>query len=129
MSDNDDKGPDSINEKRGSLVSRQSQIVFGAVLPKQVPDPWVKIVGMLQHNWATIEPAPDGAVIVWYYSDTSRVFDQMTFTSAAEAEAGLRRNGFVRHAEDPFPELVPPGPLRQGSHPSGAIYSSGQYWK
>ena len=66
----------------------------------QSRDYWCKVVDMLQQNWALIDPA-GGGCIVYFIHDQSGVFDQMLFGSIEEGEAGLRRNGFRRFAEDP----------------------------
>lgn len=102
------------------------------VLSLRGDDPWVKIVDMLQHNWASIEPGLGGGATVWFYSDTSYVFDQMGFASISEAEQALSRNGFSHFASDPDLQSflrAPEPPFRQGSHPNGPIYSSGRYWR
>ena len=66
----------------------------------QSRDYWFKIVEFLQQNWALIDQTPEG-VVVWFFGDTSGVFDQMAFASAEEAQAALLRNGFRRYADDP----------------------------
>jgi hypothetical protein len=94
-------------------------------------DLWVKVVEMLQQNWATIEPEPSGGVHVYFVSDTGGIFDKMSFGSKAEAVAGLTRNGFRRFADAPDLQsfLRPPQtPFSLGRHPNGPIYSSGRYW-
>ena len=95
-------------------------------------DPWVKVVEMLQQNWASIEPRLAGGVTVWFYGDTSYIFDRMDFASTNEAEDALRRNGFRHFASDPDLQTflrAPEAPFRVGSHPNGPIYSSGRYWR
>lgn len=94
-------------------------------------DYWVKVVEMLQQNWALIDEQPDGRAKVCFIGDTSRVFDEMMFPSVAEAERALRRNGFGRFAEDPEAKdflLPPPPPFTRREHPNGPIYSSGRFW-
>ena len=100
-------------------------------LPERGDDLWVKVVGMLQQNWAAIEPEGDG-VRVSFIGDTGGVFDQMTFPSEAEAIQGLRRNGFQRFNDEPEMHkfLAPPEPpFRSQPHPNGPIYSSGRFWR
>lgn len=95
-------------------------------------DFYVKVVGMLQQNWALIEPEQDGCVRIYFVTDTSGVFDALTFSSEVDANAALRRNGFSRYADDQEMQsfLRPPDPpFHSGSHPNGPIYSSGQFWK
>lgn len=96
-------------------------------------DFWVKIVGMLQQNWASIQHIDDGAV-VYFIDNGSDVFDEIKFENTAEAIAALERNGFKRLRE--YPDLQasidadpPRPPFTEGKHPSGKIYSSGKYWK
>ena len=94
-------------------------------------DPWVKVVGMLQQNWAFLEEVPAGGAVVRFVADDGGVFDEMRFPALRGAIAGLRRNGFRRFQEDTglqkFLELSE-GPFHRSSHMSGAIYSSGAYW-
>ena len=94
-------------------------------------DYWFKIVEFLQQNWALIDATPEGCT-VFFFSDTSGVFDRLTFPSVADAEAALRRNGFARYAEDKKAQefiAVPQPPFHEQPHPSGPIYSSGSYWR
>lgn len=94
-------------------------------------DYWFKVVEMLQQNWALIEPTQTGCV-VYFISDTSGVFDQMEFSSVAEAKMQLQNNGFRRYAEDKqaMNFIVPPQPpFHESKHPNGAIYSSGKFWR
>lgn len=91
---------------------------------------WVKVVEFLQQNWALIEEEGNG-VRIYFISDTSGVFDQLTFESRAHAENALSRNGFSRFADDPQAKqfLNPPGsPYHHKPHPNGPIYSSGRFW-
>lgn len=94
-------------------------------------DYWFKIVDFLQQNWALVDPRQSG-VVVWFFGDTSGVFDQLAFSAAAEAEEALMRNGFRRYADDPKSQgfiTAPKPPFLRRSHPGGPIYSSGQFWK
>jgi len=69
-------------------------------------DYWIKIVEMLQHNWALIEENYDKSVRVYFITDASTVFDQMDFSSKKEAKLGLRRNGFERYEDDKKEQLL-----------------------
>lgn len=94
-------------------------------------DYWFKIVDFLQQNWALVDPHESG-VVVWFFGDTSSVFDQLTFSVDAEAEEALKRNGFRRYANDPESQgfiAAPKPPFQRRSHPNGPIYSSGRFWK
>lgn len=94
-------------------------------------DFWVKVVEMLQQNWALIESVPAGGVCVYFISDTSGVFDEISFSSVDEAIAALGRNGFSCYADDQklqsFPR-PPSAPFHRNAHPNGPIYSSGKHW-
>ncbi len=95
-------------------------------------DFWVKVVGMLQQNWATIEADPNGGCRIYFVCDLSGVFDQLPFASKEDAVAGLIRNGFRCYADSPDLQsfLVPPKPpFRTGKHTNGPIYSSGRFWQ
>ena len=99
----------------------------------QSRDYWVKVVEMLQQNWALIDPAAkDEGVIVYFVHDLSGVFDRLTFPSKVAAEAALRHNGFSKFSADPkLGEFLtpPPPPFREAKHPNGPIYSSGRFWR
>jgi len=94
-------------------------------------DYWFKIVDFLQQNWALIDDAENG-VVVWFFGDTSGVFDQLSFSSDAEAQSALLRNGFRRYATDAEARgfiALPQPPFHRQPHPNGPIYSSGRHWK
>jgi ADP-ribosyl-[dinitrogen reductase] hydrolase len=94
-------------------------------------DFWVKVVGMLEQNWALVDDAENGGGLVLFVSDRSEVFDRLSCLSRQAAEDGLRLNGFRRFAGDARLRefLAPPGPpFREGLHPNGPIYSSGRLW-
>jgi hypothetical protein len=89
------------------------------------------VIEMLQQNWALMDEAA-AVVTVYFVSDTSGVFDELKFASAAEAEQALRLNGFRRYAEDPRAASFlrcPEPPFTARPHPNGPIYSSGRFWK
>jgi len=101
-------------------------------VPIQNEDFWVKVVEMLQQNWAIIEPDAAGGARTYFITDVSSVFDEITFPSAEAAAGALQRNGFCRYADSPDMKsfLRPPSaPFRRGAHPNGPIYSSGRFWK
>lgn len=94
-------------------------------------DFWVKVVEMLQQNWALIEKNPEGGVCVYFIGDTSGVFDELSFQSTDEAVGALQRNGFKLFADDAKLQsfLRPPEPpYHRQPHPNGPIYSSGRFW-
>lgn len=91
---------------------------------------WVKVIGMLEQNWASIESDENGDVAIIFFDDNGKIFDAILSSDAAAAKAALRRNGFAPFEEGDFGKfLSPPGPrFEWGSHPNGRIYSSGRYW-
>jgi hypothetical protein len=94
-------------------------------------DYWVKLVEMLQQNWALIEPTLSDGVIVYFIDDLGGVFDEIDFSSEKEASLSLRYNGFQRYAESPkFQSFLrtPSVPFSRSRHPNGSIYSSGRFW-
>ncbi|RJP93884.1 MAG: hypothetical protein C4518_05080 [Desulfobacteraceae bacterium] len=94
-------------------------------------DYWFKIIEFLQQNWALIDETPDGYA-VFFFGDTSGIFDQLSFPLVVEAEAALRRNGFSRFAEDKKAQefiAIPQPPFHERPHPNGPIYSSGKFWR
>jgi hypothetical protein len=97
----------------------------------QSRDYWFKVVDFLQQNWALIDETTESCA-VFFFGDTSGVFDRLAFPSVAEAEAALRRNGFTRFAEDKKAQgfiAVPQPPFHERPHPNGPIYSSGRFWR
>ena len=94
-------------------------------------DYWFKIVEFLQQNWALIDETTNGC-IVFFFGDTSGVFDRLSFSSISEAEKALRKNGFGRFAEDKEAQgfiAIPQPPFHDRPHPNGLIYSSGRFWR
>jgi hypothetical protein len=98
----------------------------------QSRDYWFKVVEMLQQNWALVDRDMSlDACTVFFVKDASGVFDRIRFPSIAEAETGLRRNGFARSSDDIEAQkfLAPPRPpFIEEHHPDGRIYSSGRFW-
>jgi len=95
-------------------------------------DYWVKIVGMLQQNWALVNHTGGDNWTVSFITDGSGVFDQLTFKSLGAAQEALCTNGFSRFAGDEHLRSFlapPPPPFHEERHPNGKIYSSGRFWK
>lgn len=95
-------------------------------------DFWVKVIEMLQQNWAVIEPTQSDGVRIYFVDDDGGVFDQLVFPSAEAAATALSRNGFERYAASPSLQefLRPPSPpFRWRDHSNGPIYSSGRFWR
>ncbi|RME56260.1 hypothetical protein D6779_10900 [Candidatus Parcubacteria bacterium] len=94
-------------------------------------DFWFKIVEFLQQNWALINVDESHKATIYFISDTSKVFDKITYSSKDEARNALRRNGFRRFAEDKEAQkfIDPPRPpYKIGNHPNGPRSSSGKFW-
>jgi len=105
--------------------------MFTAVPEEVAAVPWIKVVGMLQQNWAAIVEQQGSAIVV-FYNDHCEIFDEIRFDSIDEARVALLRNGFSKYHDDPkFREFIatPEGEFTEGSHPNGPIYSSGMYWQ
>ena len=99
-------------------------------VPIQSRDSWVKVVDMLQQNWALIKPE-GSKVTIYFLHDLGGVFDELTYSSLREAQAALRPNGFRRYDEDPSFAMMcarPEPPFRRAQHANGPIYSSGRFW-
>ena len=99
--------------------------------PIRSRDFWVKVVEMLQQNWALIDETEGGGARIYFVDDGSDVFDRMSFPTLREGEEALRRNGFKPFASDPRLQgfLSPPvAPFHESQHPNGPIYSSGRFW-
>jgi hypothetical protein len=95
-------------------------------------DFWVKVVEMLQQNWALIDIEASGSARVFFINDTGGVFDEIAFPSVDAAERALKRNGFSTFAAsaDLRSFLRPPSaPFQRTAHPNGPIYSSGRFWR
>ena len=112
----------------------QSMTGMSDTVEIQSRDYWVKVVEMLQQNWALIETgeAASSGARVFFIGDTSGVFDEMSFQSGDDAVHALRKNGFRRYADDLDLESFigpPKPPFRRSEHPNGPIYSSGRYWR
>jgi hypothetical protein len=92
---------------------------------------WVKVVGMLQQNWAMLAFDGDG-VTIRFIDDASGIFDRIHVPEMREAERQLRCNGFAPFdPQDPETGFLraPEPPFSERSHPNGAIYSSGRFWR
>ncbi len=100
-------------------------------LPGDDAEWWVKVVGMLEQNWAIPVLRPAGLQIL-FVGDTSGVFDRMQFDEINAARQALEYNGFKEYALDLSLQqfiLSPKLPLHEDWHDNGPIYSSGRYWR
>ena len=91
---------------------------------------WVKVVSFLQQNWAAIDDLPGSSgVRIWFFGDTSGVFDFIDYPSRESARMALRVNGFSVWTAKKYDFIGRPiPPFKWRSHPNGEIYSSGRYW-
>ncbi len=95
-------------------------------------DYWFKVVEFLQQNWALIDSNSDESCTVFFISDSSGVFDRLSFPSENEAKKALNRNGFARFADNKKAQnfiSAPKPPFKEHHHLNGLIYSSGRFWK
>ena len=104
--------------------------MFTEISKEIAQDPWIKVVGMLQQNWAVIIERKDDALVV-FYDDGCGVFDEISFPTYTKAKMSLLRNGFSKYFDDKeLQEFIglPYGEFKERSHPNGKIYSSGRFW-
>ncbi len=110
-------------------------------------DWWVKVLGMLQHNWALIEEDSNGVTTIYFFHDggmtlgssgyrlseiRSRcaVVDSLTFPNREDALQALDRNSFLRLNESPGPWMneYPKGHFYDARATEEGIYSRSGYW-
>ncbi len=102
---------------------------------------WVKVLGMLQHNWALVDELDDGSAIVYFFHDESggvgrlknriAIIDSLEFDSKIEAMLALKLNGFD-HAEEAGENIYlssPEGVPYDARETSRRIYSEEGYWR
>lgn len=99
-------------------------------------DWWIKVLGMLSHNWALIEENSDKTATVFFFQDTPEplrpaVIDSFNFENIEEAQIGLRRNQFSPLKNTPGPWLsdVPKGHFFDNRSSGNLIYSKLGYWE
>ncbi len=115
-------------------------------------DWWVKVLGMLQHNWALVAVHPDGTATAYFFHDRgvtqgggperpgwtlastrgrSAVVDALDFPSEAAALRGLRRNGFVCAAgeDGPWAGEEPGGSFYDARASEPGVYSRRGHWR
>jgi hypothetical protein len=109
---------------------------------------WIKILGMLQHNWALIEESGTGAATVFFFHDGEvgmrgygysreqlkgryAVVDSLNFDSAQLAKEALSRNGFRLHENWELlgSDVKPRGNFYDVRSFEDGIYSSQGHWK
>ncbi len=96
---------------------------------------WIKVLGMMSHNWALIETNADGSATVYFFQDTPEgdrpaVIDSLQFENILAAQQGLRWNGFSLLKKTPGPWLgdVPKGHFYDNRGAGNLIYSKLGYW-
>lgn len=109
---------------------------------------WIKILGMLQHNWALIEESEAGVVTVFFFHDEGEpigvagysraqlrgrcaIVDSLNFESVQLAEEGLLRNGFRLHrvGEMLGSDVRPYGNFYDARAKEAGVYSTQGHWK
>jgi hypothetical protein len=99
-------------------------------------DWWVKVLGMLCHNWALIERNDDGSATVYFFQDQGgkerpAVIDSLSFVGVREAREGLKRNGFelLKTYPGPWMGCEPKGFIYDGREANNLVYSQLGYWR
>lgn len=97
---------------------------------------WVKVLGMLCHNWALMDRDEDGSVIIYFFQDTAygerpKVVDSLKFASAIDAMRAIRRSGFEKLSQCPGPWVgaEPRGYIWDGRVSGPRIYAEDDYWQ
>ena len=93
---------------------------------------WIKVVGMLQQNWAFIHETRESFTEVLFFDDASRIFDKVVCRDTATAINDLKRNGFFKYVDDPsYAEFIalPCSPIVMERMHRRPTYSSGEYWR
>ncbi len=110
---------------------------------------WIKVLGMLQHNWALIEENDSGRATVYFFHDCGEVkmafhgytkkqlegrcavIDSLSFQSVQLAAIGLIQNGFRVHGKDEFvgSDVKPSGNFYDARDMEEGVYSKQGYWK
>lgn len=110
-------------------------------------DWWVKVLGMLQHNWALIENCEEKVIIYFFHDEGTTkgflegytlrqlrnrcaVVDSLEFESSDQAREALQKNGFERLEDNPGPweGYEPHGNFYDARMGEEGIYSKGGYW-
>lgn len=98
-------------------------------------DWWVKVLGMLCHNWALIERHDDGTATVYFFQDQGgnerpAIIDSLSFEGIREARDGLKRNGFelLKSCPGPWMGCEPKGFIYDDRGAGNLVYSELGYW-
>lgn len=109
---------------------------------------WVKVLGMLQHNWALVEETDEGMIVAYFAHDGGvhkgsspykykqlknrvAIVDSLEFECWVDAWAALSANGFTRASEagENIYLYSPEGVLWDARATEPGIYSKQGYWK
>ena len=98
-------------------------------------DWWVKVLGMLCHNWALIEWNSGGSATVYFFQDAPHgdrpaIIDSIDFPSVLNARQGLTHNDFklLKSYPGPWMGCEPKGFICDNRSESNKLYSNGKYW-
>lgn len=98
-------------------------------------DWWVKVLGMLCHNWALIERNDDDTATVYFFQDQGgkerpAIIDSLSFEGIREARDGLKRNGFefLKSYPGPWMGCEPKGFISDERSAGNLVYSELGYW-
>lgn len=119
-----------------------------SIIGLDTSDWWVKVLAMLQHNWALVKEHADKTVTVYFFHDggTTKNFtghdyksirgmiaivDSLDFSSRQKAIEQLKLNQFHRLSDHPGPWQgnEPRGKIFDARSTEPRIYSRGDYWK
>lgn len=109
---------------------------------------WVKVLGMLQHNWALVEETDEGKIVAYFAHDAGihkgpspykykqlknrvAIVDSLEFDCWVDAWAALHNNGF-EHADEAGENIylsTPVGVLYDARATEPGVYSKQGYWK
>ena len=120
--------PEVIDESDGEALSPPAFYISNR-------EWWIKILGMLSHNWALIERHKNETVTVFFFQDKDidsrgEVIDHLDFVSESEAFQKLQKNGFdlLLKCPGPWIGMEPRGPFYDSRSQGKGIYSIEGYW-
>jgi hypothetical protein len=110
---------------------------------------WIKVLGMLQHNWALIEEQPNGTATVYFFHDCgntrsfnprykrsellgrSAIVDSLDFEHTTAAIEALEFHGFKlqKSAGRLGRSERPKGVFYDAREHEDGVYSSSEYWR
>lgn len=115
--------------------------------PLDITDWWVKVLAMLEHNWAVIAPNDKGGYTVYFFHDggTTKnslpfdhkalnemiaIVDSLDFDSRDDAETALSNNRYrqLKNHTGPWQGSEPKGIVFDARDTEPGIYSKQNYW-